>query len=152
MTAELRQTCPDCGSIDVEIKRSAVVQPDAPAKCPNCMWEGTASQTIGVGSTQGFWDIERVGAVLLRVISNHGAGPMCQVFEFVGLIEKDDQEARDHIMRAASAACIQAAFEAAHEIYIKKLLEKPEDELNEQEKKLAKAARKRLEKRKRKGR
>jgi hypothetical protein len=151
MTAELRRTCPDCGSIDVEVRPEIIMQGGGPgARCPNCEWNGKASETVGVASSEGFWDIQRVGEVLLRVIAAHGAGPMCQVFEFVGLIEKDDQEARDRIMRAASAACIQAAFGEAQEVHIQKLLNKPESEMNEQEKKLAKAARKRAKKQKEK--
>ena len=150
MTAELRRTCPDCGSIDVETGSNIVSGGNALARCPNCEWTGVASQTVGVASSEGFWDIQRVGEVLLRVIAAHGVGPMCQVFEFVGLIEKGDQEARDRIMRAASAACIQAAFEEAQEVHISKLLTKPESEMNEQEKKLAQAAHKRAGKQKRK--
>lgn len=145
--AELRHTCPDCGSIDVVVSKIAVA---ADAHCPNCDWNGPGSETIGVASREQFWDIERVGAVLLRVISRWGAGPMCQVFEFVGLIEKDDQKARNRVMQEATAACIQAAFEAAHAVHLEKLMATPEEELGAAERKLVRAAKKREEKRKRK--
>jgi hypothetical protein len=141
--AELVRSCPDCGSIDVEVAGEVVIDPLKGAICPNCDWKGTVNETVGVASSEDFWTIERVGSVLLRVISKWGAGPMCQVFEYVGILEKDDQAARDVIMQAASAACIQAAFEAAHSIHLEKLKNKPEEELNEQEKKLVKAAAKR---------
>jgi hypothetical protein len=139
--AELTHSCPDCGSIDIEVSAIA-----GTAKCPNCDWEGDTSQTVGVASSEDFWDIERVGSVLLRVISKWGAGPMCQVFEFVGILDKDDKEARDTIMQAASAACIQAAFEAAHSIHLRKLFTKSEDELNDSEKALLDAAKRRAKK------
>jgi hypothetical protein len=113
------------------------------ATCPNCDWTGKATDTVGVASSEDFWDIERVGEVLLRVISKHGAGPICQVFEFVGILEKGDQAARDAIMKTASAACIQAAFEAAHAIHLEKLKNKSEDDLNEAEKKLLEASKQR---------
>jgi len=137
--AEIHPTCPDCGSIDVETTTIT-----AEAACPNCDWRGGSAETVGVASSEDFWDIERVGHVLLRVISKWGAGPMCQVFEFIGILEKGDDEARDVIMQAASAACIQAAFEAAHAVHIRKLFMKSEDELNDAEKALLVAAKKRV--------
>jgi hypothetical protein len=141
---EVRNTCPDCGSIDVEIARPGLhTAGEAEAHCPNCEWSGVERNTIGVVTSENFWDIERVGAVLLRVISKWGVGPMCQVFEFVGLIEKDDEEARSEILREASAACIQAAFETAHTIHLRKQRSTPKKKMSPQEKKLARAAWKR---------
>lgn len=137
--AEVHHSCPDCGSIDVEV---SVLSKEA--RCPNCEWKGSASSTVGVATSENFWTIERIGEVLLRVISKHGAGPMCQVFEFVGILDKDDQPARDVIMQAASAAAITAAFEAAHSIHLEKLQKKDPSELNDAERRLIEAAKKRL--------
>jgi predicted RNA-binding Zn-ribbon protein involved in translation (DUF1610 family) len=89
--ADARHFCPDCGGIDIQITRQFVLLAEAEdtgatAKCPNCGWEGPLSKTVGAVTAEQFWDIERVGEVLLRVVSKHAAGPFVQVMEFVGLI------------------------------------------------------------------
>lgn len=92
--ADARHFCPDCGSIDlvIEDKLLVHVHPESEdthrAKCPNCGWEGPLGKTVGAVTTDQFWDIERVGEVLLRVVSKHAAGPFVQVMEFVGLLPR----------------------------------------------------------------
>lgn len=92
--ADARHFCPDCGNIElvIEDKLLVHVRPESEgahrAKCPNCGWEGPLSKTVGAVTSEQFWDIERVGEVLLRVVSKHAAGPFVQVMEFVGLIPK----------------------------------------------------------------
>jgi predicted RNA-binding Zn-ribbon protein involved in translation (DUF1610 family) len=102
--ADARHFCPDCGSIDLQITRQFVLvskeeDTGATAKCPNCGWEGPLSKTIGAVTSEEFWDIERVGDVLLRVVSRHAAGPFVQVMEFVGLLprKKELRELADEL-------------------------------------------------------
>ena len=146
--AEARHFCPDCGSIDLVIERkyvtmSAAEDTGATAKCPNCSWDGALSKTLGAVSAEQFWDIERVGDVLLRVVQKNAAGPMVQVLEFAGLLPRlkqapDEevtaamladhnalaQQCRDIVMREVFEASITAGFaaaERAHRIYAVKM-------------------------------
>jgi hypothetical protein len=79
------------------------------------------------------WDIERIGTVLIRTLAVHGAGPLVQSLEFIGLLPKmvevpegDDeavekarrhnrlaQAARDAVMQKICGAAVTAAFEEA---------------------------------------
>lgn len=140
--SEARYFCPDCGSIDLVVAASAVLSvaggSGSTAQCPNCEWSGALSETIGAVSSEQFWDAERVGRVLLRVVQKRAAGPLVQVLEFVGILprfktvdselsEKDKtglvayntmvQNCRDHVMREMFAASITAGFEAAEEAH-----------------------------------
>jgi len=138
--AEARHFCPDCGSIDLIFTRGRVlVSADqnaaTTANCPNCTWSGTLSETIGAITSEQFWDVERVGRVLLRVVSRHGAGPIVQVLEFVGILPRiktapDDEtpaerlrayntwvlSSRDLVMREIFTAAITAGFETAQKV------------------------------------
>ncbi len=138
--AESRHFCPDCGSIDIRaVDGSDLISTPGSRtmECPNCSWKGPISDTLGAVSSEAFWDIERVGDVLIRVLAKHGAGPLVQVLEFVGLLPRmktvsasDDlppkevldklaayneivQRCRDAVMREIFTAAITAAFEAA---------------------------------------
>lgn len=138
MAAEVRNTCPDCGSLDVEVKTALVVvagdSVEDTARCANCAWEGPASQIRVFATTQQLWDIERVGSVALRVISKHAAGPLVQLWEFVGILPRSRQitrevtgkrkkaaneynnkvnEVRGEVMREVFAAALEAAFNTA---------------------------------------
>jgi len=127
---QARYFCPDCGSIDLNINIGITKT----ASCPNCSWEGPLSQTVGAVTSEQFWDSERVGEVLLRVLATKAAGPVVQVLEFIGLLprkkvavaeltetEAEDlqrwnaaaQQARDAVMRSLMAAALSAAFEEA---------------------------------------
>lgn len=159
MTADARHFCPDCGGIDLIIMRPAVTLAGAEnsgstATCPNCNWSGTLGQTIGAASREGFWDIDKVGYVLLRVVSKHAAGPFLQVMEFVGLLPRPRtltpeqamnpklvgevkqhneivEQARNGILRAIIGAAITAGFEEAeqwHRVWAVKM-NKPLDDL-----------------------
>lgn len=141
--ADARHFCPDCGSIDLVIDPLVLAGAEASrnASCPNCSWQGTLSKTIGAVTSEEFWDAERIGDVLIRVIHMRAAGPLVQTLEFIGLIPRmktapaddipDDkidlhneltQKFRDHVMRAIMEAAITAAFESsvqAREVYNK---------------------------------
>lgn len=141
--ADARHFCPDCGSIDLDMttKGGIITRPDTnTARCPNCGWSGPVSKTIGAVTTEQFWDAERVGEVMLRVMAIHGAGPLVQALEFIGLLPRmkevppydllyDDglppprqvamkwnaeaQNSRNAVMQAIMEAAITAAFEEA---------------------------------------
>ena len=131
--AEVRHTCPDCGFIDLEVSGDNIFDTEGrslgTARCPNCTWEGALSATVGVVSSEQFWDSDRVGDVLLRVFAVRAAGPVIQVLEFVGLLPRIDeaqyqtvkgyrqraQEARDNVMRRVMTAALTEAFTAAVE-------------------------------------
>lgn len=134
---EARYVCPDCGSIDLQIENKDLKDREgkslATASCPNCAWAGPLRDTLGFVTTEQVWDIERVGEVLLRVLSRHAVGPMVQVFEFVGLIPKRRSihgggrskdvrthnarvdKIREYVLRTTMAATLEAAFQAAAE-------------------------------------
>jgi predicted RNA-binding Zn-ribbon protein involved in translation (DUF1610 family) len=142
---DARHFCPDCGGIDISVQRKHILISEAEdtgatASCPNCGWAGPLSKTVGAATTEQFWDINRVGDVLLRVVSKHAAGPFIQVMEFVGLLPKRlDLDAphelsyaervkhnelvdqmRSEIVKAMLAASISSGFEVAermHRIY-----------------------------------
>jgi hypothetical protein len=97
--AEARHFCPDCGSIDLRVTNSGLTGPDgeslARGSCPNCSWEGPLSKTIGAVTQEQFWDSDRVGDVLLRVMAKNAAGPLVQVLEFIGLLPRMRFKPRD---------------------------------------------------------
>lgn len=134
--ADARYTCPDCGSIDLLIEKSGLVDAEggstSKAQCPNCGWEGKLSDTVGFVTSENLWDIERVGNVLIRVMAVNAAGPLVQALEFIGLLPKkvavpEDpegavaakrhnelaQKARDAVMQRVCATAVTAAFEEA---------------------------------------
>lgn len=89
---DARHFCPDCGSIDLIITneelRDAEGKSLARVECPNCGFRGPISATIGAVTQQQFWDAERVGEVMMRTLAIHGAGPLVQCLEFIGLLPR----------------------------------------------------------------
>lgn len=114
-----RYFCPQCGSPEVRVRgttteiklRNKLRGLDA--LCELCPWEGKVEELAGFISRDEFYDIEKISAILIGVTSKHAAGPLCQALELIGLIEKDDQPGRNHVMRNVSAAMITAAFQSA---------------------------------------
>lgn len=125
--ASEKQFCPDCGSPEVEHTTEVMVTSDGvittPMTCRLCGWQGRASDTLGMLTTERVWDTEAVANLLLRVCTKQAAGPLVQVFRFVGLIEPGDQEGQDKVMRATFEAMITAAFQAAADHYAAKTRE-----------------------------
>lgn len=130
--ADARHFCPDCGNIDLIITKAVLEGQTSTARCPNCSWSGPLSKTIGAVTTEQFWDAERIGDVLLRVMATRAAGPLVQALEFIGLLPRkkevsDDAEqraeidkwnrlaqaSRDAVMQRTMEAAITAAFEEA---------------------------------------
>jgi len=119
MGAEARYFCPECGGMELAVTTpSTVVDKDGlqasnSAVCQLCGWEGTLKDTLGAVSSEEFYDIEKVGNILLRVVTKHASGPLCQALELVGIIRPGDEEGRAKVLRAAFEGCITGSFEAA---------------------------------------
>lgn len=142
--AALVPTCPECASIDMVIERLNILTPGQnKAKCPNCGWEGETRETIAAffKDKDVVWSIDRIGAVLLGVVTEYAAGPMVQVFEFAGMVEPDDMEGKGEIMKVCVEAVTTAGFIQAHEIHIKNLKKRvAAGEVSEDEMKLVSGA------------
>lgn len=145
--ASLTPTCPKCGSLDVEVETSSILltteDEHNKAKCPNCGWEGTARETVAAffSDQTMVWDINRLGSVLLGVLTQYAAGPMVQVFEFAGLVEPDDFDTKGRIISASVAAAIEAGFAEASAAHLDRLKARLDSgDVSEEEKALALAA------------
>lgn len=142
---DLKYFCPDCGAIELDINRSPIITGPGDeggagtASCTNCAWEGPISSMIGAATTQQFWDAERVGDVLLRVLAKTAAGPMIQCLEFIGILPKYKTEpdedvpaskleahnrlvevTQTHVLRSVLSGAIAEGFvaaEQAHRLY-----------------------------------
>ncbi len=107
--------CKHCGCPDLEMPKTTIVvdAKDREVSCPNCQWKGPLSETAGIYTSEKVYDTKAVLNLLLFVTTKHAAGPIAQALEFIGMIEKDDQEGRDVIMRAALEGLIRESFVAA---------------------------------------
>lgn len=107
--------CKHCGCPDLEMPKSTIVvdAKDREVFCPNCKWRGPLTETAGIYTSEKVYDTKAVLNLLLYVTTKHAAGPIAQALEFIGMIEKDDQEGRDVIMRAALEGLIRESFVAA---------------------------------------
>ena len=125
-----RYSCPSCGSIDLQISELASTW-----VCPICEARGELRDAVGFVTSESVWDIEKVAEVSLRVVAKHSAGPLLQLWEFVGIVPRMKeitrevtgprrrayeawnarvQEIRDNVLRAVMASSLSAAFEVAH--------------------------------------
>lgn len=109
--------CPVCGCPDLEVATSALkLPPDArKVSCPNCKWTDVLTKAAGIMTTEKVFDTNAVSSLLLHVVMRHGAGPIAQALQFIGLLKPGDQKGLNHVMRAAIAGLIEAAFSAASE-------------------------------------
>lgn len=113
--------CPVCQSLEITLINS-LMSAEQKASCKLCGWEGERTKllaTIGV-ERQNFWTGERVANVLLNVAAKHGAGPMIQALEYIGLVPPirgaeqeiaSAQHIRSEITKAVLEAVVTAAFE-----------------------------------------
>lgn len=126
-----RYSCPSCGSIDLELKGTVVQH----WTCVVCGARGEMKDTVAFVTSETVWDIEKVAEVSLRTLAKHSAGPLLQLWEFVGIVPRMKettrevtgprrrayeawnarvQEIRDNVLRAVMASSLSAAFEVAH--------------------------------------
>lgn len=107
--------CPKCGCPDLEGDRSSLLLPasERKASCPNCKWGGMLSEAAGILTTEKVFDTKAVADLLMYTTLKHAAGPIAQALLFVGLLEKDDQEGMDKVMRATVEAVIRESLTAA---------------------------------------
>lgn len=118
--AEARHFCPKCGSISVIIHGLAGPDGSKQAECPDCGWTGSAADTIGAVSSEKMHDIEDLGEELLQVAAGHAAGPLIRVLEKRGLVEEDDAQGKDYILKVVLEAVVTSVFTAAAENYARK--------------------------------
>lgn len=125
-----RYSCPSCGSIDISVSEITSTW-----SCPICEARGELRDAVGFVTTESVWDIEKVAEVSLRVVAKHSAGPLLQLWEFVGIVPRMKeitreitgprrraheawnarvQEIRDNVLRAVMASSLSAAFKVAH--------------------------------------
>ncbi len=126
--AEQLYICPQCGCPDlVEPQKSPIILPAERRKvyCPNCKWEGKLAESAGILTTEHIYDTKAVLNLLLYTTTKHAAGPIAQALIFVGLLEKDDQEGLNKVMRAAVEGLIRETFVAAAEHAAQKTAPKP---------------------------
>lgn len=111
--------CPKCGCPDLlgEKTDSAIITSlkDRKVSCPNCKWEGTLNQAGGIFTQEKVFDLKQVMNLLLHVTAKHASGPISQALIFIGLLDKDDTEGMNVVMRAALEGMIRDAFAAAAE-------------------------------------
>lgn len=109
--------CKQCGCPDLMMPKSNLVLDanDKVAECPNCKWKGPLKDAAGIYTTEKIYDTKAVLDLLLHVTTKHAAGPIAQALIFIGMIEADDQEALDKVMRAATEGLIRETFMAAAE-------------------------------------
>lgn len=107
--------CAKCGCPDLLMEKSSIVvaAKDRKVSCPNCKWEGSLLETAGIVTTEKLYDTKAVLNLLIYVTTRHAAGPIAQALTFIGLLEKDDQEGIDVVMRAATEGLVREAFMAA---------------------------------------
>lgn len=132
MSREIAYFCPKCQNIDVKVARLGIVGADGevPASCGLCGWTGKSSELVGAvtGAGDTFWDGEKVGNVMIMAIAKHGAGPLIQAMELIGILPRIPelvatpglqeealaaQAIKDQIMQAVIGAACAAAFETA---------------------------------------
>lgn len=123
MSAEARYFCPECGGPEVHVGGSkeelearvkiAASLRGLDARCQLCGWSGKVEDMLGHASSEGFYTIEKIANILLMVTAKHAAGPLCQALEMVGLIEKDDQEGKEKVIKAVTEAMVTSAFQTA---------------------------------------
>lgn len=126
MSDDLHYFCPQCQSMELEIKRSMLVGGRSSASCKLCEWAGVPEEllaTITPASGE-FWTGDKVANALLSAAAKYAAGPMVQVLELIGLVPKvegsvEEQESaqavREEIVKAILEAVVTAAFETAAE-------------------------------------
>lgn len=126
--------CSACGCPDIEIAKSELNIPakERKARCPNCKWEGTLAECAGIATTEKVFNTKTVLDLLIFVVTKHAAGPVAQVLQYIGLVEKDDQEGLNKVMREATAGLVERALLAAAEHAAEKQMNKPKEPTNEE--------------------
>lgn len=86
--------------------------------------------TVVFATTEKVYDANRVGEILIRVMSKYAAGPLIQALEALGLSPKEADsdvtgwntliaELRQDVLRSVLAATIEASFTAGVEAHAK---------------------------------
>lgn len=130
---EVGYFCPTCQGSELQLGTLADATGAVAADCMLCAWHGDTTQLIGALSPENsqFWTGERIGNVMLMAMAKHGAGPLIQAMELVGILPRipgvstdprlqeeivSAAECRNAVMQAVMGAAITAAFETAAQV------------------------------------
>lgn len=136
MKREIAYFCPQCQGNEMALGTLLDTDGSVSASCALCGWKGRSSDIIGAVSPANaqFWNAEKLGNVMLISLAKHGAGPMIQTLELLGILPplpvsaegtltaekleeaQSAQECRDRVMQAVIGAAVTAAFETAAEV------------------------------------
>lgn len=130
--AELRPFCPTCTCLEITFSELAEGSGGRAAKCELCGWSGNEQDLVLVSSAEDFWDIERVGQVLLQVFTKHAIGPLIQALEHIGMVETEDIEGKEIIAKKTMEGALVALFDAAQEAYLLRAKKANESEKTEE--------------------
>jgi hypothetical protein len=136
MKREIAYFCPQCQSNEMTMGNVTAADGSVSASCGLCQWSGRSTEVVGAVSPANaqFWNAERIGNVMLIATAKHGAGPLIQVLELLGILppvpggtgytmtpeQREEalsaQDCRDRVMQAVIGAAVTAAFETAAEV------------------------------------
>lgn len=136
MKREITYFCPKCQGNEMVFGSVRDAFDTVSAACNLCKWSGRSDETVGAVSPANvhFWNAEKIGNVMLIAMAKHGAGPLIQVLELLGIMPpiptsaegtmtarqleeaQSAQECRDRVMQAVVGAAVTAAFETAAEV------------------------------------
>jgi len=136
MKREIAYFCPQCQGNEMALGTLLDADGSVSASCALCGWKGRSGDIIGAVSPANaqFWNAEKFGNVMLLALAKHGAGPLVQVLELLGIMPpvpvnaegtltseqlaeaQSAQECRDRVMQAVVGAAVTAAFETAAEV------------------------------------
>lgn len=108
---EVRQFCPQCKSIELEIKRSPLIDIPSTAYCGHCGWSGEAADAAAVISHEHMHGAEDVALRMLHTIVHTAAGPLVTTMSQMGLIAKK-KRAHDGRIYREEAGLYEYASEA----------------------------------------
>lgn len=135
MKREIAYFCPQCQGNEMTMGQLQDTDGSVSATCGLCRWSGRSTEVVGAVSPANaqFWNAERIGNVMLISLAKHGAGPLIQTLELLGILPpiprpaegtlagleeeaQSAQECRDRVMQAVIGAAVTAAFETAAEV------------------------------------
>jgi hypothetical protein len=135
MKREIAYFCPQCQSNELTLGSVMDIASSVSVSCALCKWSGRSNEVVGAVSPANaqFWNAEKIGNVMLIAMAKHGAGPLIQVLELMGILPpipgsiegitteraeeaQSAQECRDRVMQAVVGAAVTAAFETAAEV------------------------------------
>lgn len=133
---EIAYFCPQCQGNEMELGAVQDADGSVAAQCKLCKWSGRSTEIVGAVSPANaqFWNAEKLGNVMMIALARHGAGPLLQALELLGILPRipvsdegtltperlaeaeSAQECRNRVMQAVVGAAVTAAYETAAEV------------------------------------